>query len=427
MTFLANGFTFIKSNVGYQALANLFYKTDSATWTPVKTGWIKNSSGNWETIYPTPSGVPTSNISSLTFNPYQHHSDVPQYIGITNTGNYPLVINSVIVLDSTSNYHSSTINSQTTPATIPINGTFVSNISVLGQKVGTGFIGNVTFISYVGYLGYSNVTIPVTTNVLADFNGLAVTPSTTTLQYDVLDTPTQANFTITNTGNGDDLLINSITSQYGYVTISHVPSHVGYNFSTMTGNSASFTVTAANLNVGTYIDNIIISSNSSTSQATQTRGITVNVVKPQGTQAFTTPGTYTWQVPTSSTPGYPVTGNVHRISIAGWGGGGSGGTALSNSTALQGGAGGGGGSGAFLTDNDITVTPGETLTIVVGDSNQATTITGSFGTVTIPSGGSGGAAYDDGVAPYSSGGDGGGGGSGDSGGGDGGGGDGGGD
>jgi len=70
--------------------------------------------------------------------------------------------------------------------------------------------------------------------------------------------------------------------------------------------------------------------------------------KAQGQQEFTTPGTYTFIVPA----------NVESISMVAVGGGG-GGAQISDD-------GGGGGGGALAYSNNVSVTPGESLTIVVG-------------------------------------------------------------
>ena len=71
-----------------------------------------------------------------------------------------------------------------------------------------------------------------------------------------------------------------------------------------------------------------------------------------GEAEFTTPGTYSWECPE----------NVTRVSVLVIGGGG-GGDAGSDLV----GVGGGGGGGALAFRNNITVVPGQTYTIVVGD------------------------------------------------------------
>ena len=71
---------------------------------------------------------------------------------------------------------------------------------------------------------------------------------------------------------------------------------------------------------------------------------------PTGQQAYTTAGTYSFVVPT----------NVTSICAVTVGGGGSGGDSASGYS------GGAGGAGGLSWKNNIAVTPGETLTVVVG-------------------------------------------------------------
>lgn len=67
--------------------------------------------------------------------------------------------------------------------------------------------------------------------------------------------------TIQNSGVGADLNISSVTSTNGYLSFANVPSVIGYDFNTYTGNSATFTVIPHTLAfTGTYRDTIVISS-----------------------------------------------------------------------------------------------------------------------------------------------------------------------
>ena len=70
--------------------------------------------------------------------------------------------------------------------------------------------------------------------------------------------------------------------------------------------------------------------------------------KAQGQQEFTTPGTYTFIVPA----------NVESLSMVAVGGGGGGAQNVDD--------GGGGGGGALAYSNNVAVTPGEVLTVIVG-------------------------------------------------------------
>ena len=367
------GVTYNKDNSGtYKPLKGLFHK-QGTNWTPVKTAWYKRSDGVWERIYPTPRGINTPTVTALTFNPYQHYQDVPaQTFRITNTGDYDLVINSATLNDSVGNYI--TFNFPTSlPTTIPQGGRLDLPINVYGNTTGT-FTGNVAFTNYTGYLGYANTSIPVTVNVRPNYNNITLTPNPVSLSYYVLDSLATTTVTIKNSGNGDNLLVSAIASQNGYVTVSGIstPAVLGGTYSTtnfnttFTGATTTFTLTAANLNVGTYRDTITITGNASNAP-TLTVPVTVTVSQLNGLEALTSPGNYSFTVPA----------HVHRLNIAAFGAGGGGGVAIYNgqsyvggSTVLQGGGGGGGGSGAY-NPQTVAVTPGETLSIRVGQGGPA--------------------------------------------------------
>ena len=374
------GVTWIKNNSGtWMPVKGLWQKTDSSTWTPVVQANVKLSdNATYESVYPTPRGIATPSATSLTFNPYQHHTDPlsdsntdpkkPVYeLGITNTGDYDLVIDNVTVNDSTGNYQ--TVNNGANfnlPLTLAPGESTNYGLRVLGQTVGNGYTGNIVFTNDIGYLGYGNLTVPVTVNVLADYNGIQADKFSMTTY--VLDSLISTSLPITNTGNGANLNISNIVSQHGYVTISNIPSQIGYNFTTFTGNTASANVTVANLNVGTYNDIITITSDALNTPVLNLP-ITVQVLQPKGVVEFATGGTYHWVVPA----------HVHRLDITGIGAGGGGGVALANGMiytnapngVLQGGGGGGGGSGAVVTASSVTVTPGETLTVTVGTGGDS--------------------------------------------------------
>lgn len=76
------------------------------------------------------------------------------------------------------------------------------------------------------------------------------------------DTPRAQTVTIQNAGTGADLTISAITSKNNYLTFTDVPTTIGYNFSTFTGNTATFTVIPYTLpSSGEYTDTIQIHSN----------------------------------------------------------------------------------------------------------------------------------------------------------------------
>jgi len=86
--------------------------------------------------------------------------------------------------------------------------------------------------------------------------------------------------------------------------------------------------------------------------ATQIINFQINSASiPPGQQEYTTPGTYSWVVPAGVT-------SISAVLI----GGGGPGAAPGNPTIA-----GGGGGGGLRYINNLTVTPGETLTVVVGD------------------------------------------------------------
>ena len=94
------GLTWIKTDSStWKPVANVWQKTDNSTWTPITRANLKVNSNTWESVYPTPRGINTPSPASLTFNPYQHHTDplsdnqiAPvENIKITNTGDYDLV------------------------------------------------------------------------------------------------------------------------------------------------------------------------------------------------------------------------------------------------------------------------------------------------------------------------------------------------
>lgn len=78
---------------------------------------------------------------------------------------------------------------------------------------------------------------------------------------------------------------------------------------------------------------------------------------------FTIPGEYTFKVPIGVTS--------ILVSAIGAGGGGGGGGGYDSGNVAAGSGGGGGGRGEYIIDQAITVTPGETLTVIVGGAGTA--------------------------------------------------------
>jgi hypothetical protein len=87
----------------------------------------------------------------------------------------------------------------------------------------------------------------------------------------------------------------------------------------------------------------------------------------QGSQTFNTPGTFTFTVPVG----------INSITVAAWGGGGAGGGVTGGNPRA-----GGGGEGGSFVRGTITVTPGATYTVVVGNGGTGSTGNGTAGAAT---------------------------------------------
>jgi len=112
------------------------------------------------------------------------------------------------------------------------------------------------------------------------------------------------------------------------------------------------TASASNLDMASTVGFTYTGTGGFTAAADRTRIFTVGTVgSPTGGQLFDTPGTYTWTAPTGVT-------SVSAVAIGGGGGGGQ------NST----GGPHGGGGGGLGWKNNITVVPGQTYTVVVGQA-----------------------------------------------------------
>ena len=358
------GVTWIKNGPGsgyWSPVRHAWVKNADGTWHPIVRGNLKVDSSTWESVYPTPQGIPFLSSNSLSFNPYQYHTQpdndadgdpniAPTPVTITNTGDYDLVITAVVPND-TARYES-TLTVPNLPLTLLPTESATIGVRVKGLTVGTT-TGNILVYSDTGVLGQVANVIPVSVQVRPDYSGVTVSPNPIRLTSYYLETPASTTITIKNAGNGANLDIYSNSIGQGRATISTVPSVIGYNFNTFSGNSAAATVTAANLAVGTYSDTLTLSTNS-IDAPTLAVPIIISVVKPNGRQVFESGGTYTWTVPD----------HVRRIDVFAVGAGGAGGPGLTG--VLEGGSGGGGGSGAYQKSTELTVTPGEVLTITVG-------------------------------------------------------------
>jgi len=352
------GTTFVKNSGAFKPLKGMWINNVDGTWHPVKTGWTCRSDGVWERIYPTPAGIFTPNLAAINATTYYKHNDDINNLLITNTGDYDLTINNITINDSVGNFITLSYTFPSLPTVLSPGQSTSLTTSIYGANVGT-FSGNLSFTLYTGYLGYANTAIPVNVTVQPDYNGITTDITTVgNLFYfegDSNSAVTQT-ITVTNTGNGKTLTIDDIVSQNDYIVVNSVPGPIGYNFLSKTVESASFTISPAILSEGVYQDYLTINSDATNNPA-YTIPVTVNVKRASGRVALDTQGTYTWQVPD----------HVYYIQLLGVGSGAGGGTSISNDVVLQGGGGGGGGSGAYSYNSNLAVTPGETLTITIGN------------------------------------------------------------
>ena len=161
--------------------------------------------------------------------------------------------------------------------------------------------------------------------------------------------------TIKNVGNGANLSIGGISINDASTATGLSNNKIGYDLATFTGGTATFTVTASNLALGTHTRNITISSNAAngTSYVAPLRIIVTPL--PNGTRIFAAPGPASFVVPA----------DVHTMTISLVGGGGGAGGSYYRGSA-----------GSVVTYTSKPVTPGETLSIYVGEGGVSRT-TGS--------------------------------------------------
>lgn len=365
------GITYIKNGPGsgyWSAVRHAWIKNADGTWHPIIRGNLKVGGTTWESVYPTPQGIPFLSDNALSFNPYQYHTQpdndldgdvnlAPTTVSLTNTGDYDLVI-TAIVKNDTAGYQT-TLTTPRLPLTLLPTESTTIGVRVKGLTVGTT-TGNILIYSDTGVLGQVANVVPVSVQVRPDYSGITVSPNPIRLTYYVLESPATQTVTIKNSGNGANLNIYSNSISGGRATVTTVPTRLGYNFNTFSGNSATVTVTAANLAVGTYTDTLTLGTDSTDTQNLAVP-IIITVLRPKGRQVFDAGGTYTWTVPD----------HVHRIDVLAVGAGGGGGPGVTG--VLEGGSGGAGGSGAYQQSSGVAVTPGETLTITVGNGGNKST------------------------------------------------------
>lgn len=357
------GVTYLLQSGSWQPLKRMWIRNIDNSWHTVKTGWVCRSDGNWERIYPTPRGIFTPNIASITSIPYQHYADQTRSVLVTNTGDFDLIINSIVAFDSVGNFTTVANNFPASPLMLTPNTSTTVSTQIFGNVAGN-FSGNLSFTLFTGYLGYANVSYPIYANVLPDYAAISSNVSlVANLFYYQGDPATGGKITnaaqtisIVNSGNGANLVITNATSQNGYFAPYNLTANtLGFNFNTFTGNTANITVApVGSLSAGTYSDALIVTSNANNFGSYKIP-VTVDVGLASGHAIYETPGTYTLTVPP----------HVYSIQVLVVGSGGGGGLSISNYQVGQGGSGGGGGSGGYSLQT-LSVTPGETLTVTIG-------------------------------------------------------------
>jgi hypothetical protein len=256
----------------WKPVKKLWTKT-STGWQPVQKAWTKIGVDTWEQIYPTPAATLTTNVASLTFNVYQHHSATAQPIIITNTGNNTLTITNATI--SISSYYGSILTPDSSyPMTILPGQSKSILVNVTGSLIGSDTSNAIVITADVAPYGTSTLTIPLTVNVLAEYSAISfensITPvisKTVPLSMYYGDSLPSATITLYNNGNGKTVNISSVTSSSGVINVSSFPSAIN------SGNTGSVILTATSQAVGTHNDTITIISND-TSNPTLT--ITVN-------------------------------------------------------------------------------------------------------------------------------------------------------
>jgi hypothetical protein len=339
------GTTKINSGANWVYPKNI-YVNQSGTWVPVQNAYVKTG-GVWERIWPIPKGVFSPSTTNMSQSHYQYYPDQTSFLTITNTGDFDLTINSVVVNDSV-NFSTDQSLFPAFPVTLLPNTIKNIPIKIVGNTIGTS-TGSIQFINHIGYLGYANTSITTTLITKPQFSGIALSGMVPQIFFYAHDDPagSAVPVSVRNTGNGKTLNISSITSSRGYVTSSSVTR----------GQTATFTVSPSSglaYSANPYVDTITVNSDAD-DYPTFKIPIYVIVKDVSGVVEFDA-GTHKWTVPN----------HVHYINLLVVGGGGGGGRGQTP----YGGGGGGGGSGGYVSRRALAVTPGETLTMTVAGQSE---------------------------------------------------------
>lgn len=370
---------------GSWAPARGLYVKQSGAWTPAEKAYIKQN-GAWEQIYPAPAAMLSLSSATLSLTAYQGYSSTSQRITITNSGNDTMTIKSI---SATSNsfyrvlFDTSAMGG-TSGVTIAPSASKYFDVTIFGLSVTAGTTTPISIQYNTGVLGDDEGIVTVTGQVDPQYSTISVSPTSVSYSTYVDGPLPSQNITITNSGNGGVLTVSGITSASGLTSITNVPSLIA------SGSSSTFRITApAGRSAGTHGDTIYVNTNLGTTNIP----VSFSVIS-TGTIEFSTPGTYSWTVPTGVTSA--------TVTVVGAGGGGGGSTEVG-----YGGGGGGGGSGGLI-EQSLALTAGETLSITVGaggpggpfigrttrppagSTGTSSSITALVGTLTA-TGGSGGA------------------------------------
>ena len=161
------GVTRVQDGSGtWKPLKGAWIQQANGEWAPIQAGWVRLEDGTWERIYPTPMGVFAANVSEIDHTYYQYYPDTGSTVLVTNTGEFDLTINNVVVNDETTGHVTELSGTLPNfPITLAPSETVPLTFKVTGNTIGTYGTGNVQFINHIGYLGYANATINTQTVV----------------------------------------------------------------------------------------------------------------------------------------------------------------------------------------------------------------------------------------------------------------------